>query len=187
MKVTENDGLLAERDYSAFKEKSINIKFAWQMFAALGGATFFGLLSAIATPLMTGAAITLSPVVGGVFAVFGIACVYMAQRYFFESSTLDQDFNAKKIAAATTKAQQQALEQQAAQQQERPNTMVGINQHSERPPEEPENPLHSDKIWTETVQRRDAAAISPKAKAESWERLMEAAEEATPATGQRLH
>jgi hypothetical protein len=113
--VSENDGLLNAKEYHAFKERSIGVKFMWQMFAALGGSTFFALLTAVGGKLLAAPAsanllglaggMIFSPV-GLAFIAIGAASVYMAQRYYFQSTVLDQDFQAKKIAAATGKGKE---------------------------------------------------------------------------------
>jgi hypothetical protein len=74
----------------------------------------------------------------------GLVCTLLSCKYMFENVTLDQDFNAKKIAAATTKAQGLGIAHSEPEQ----NKPVGIpgmaahEQHADKA---------SDAKWTKKV------------------------------------
>lgn len=174
LKVTENDGILGHIEYEQFKSHSINVKFFGQMFAAIGGATFFGLLMETAGAMLgatqaaalaaqgialeagtittlTGAlGATLFSPVGIGFLLLGAACVYMAQRFFYESTVLDQDFQAKKIAAATSRAQEIGIAQTLPEPTKTHTNPPGMAAHEQHVQESP----HETK-WAEKIQPRD--------------------------------
>ncbi|MFZ4125388.1 MAG: hypothetical protein ACOYJ2_04885 [Rickettsiales bacterium] len=197
--VTEN-GILDKKDFESFKERTVASKFRHQLFLGIGGATVFGLVGAfgktlfdiaIGETVVKGAFLTLSaPAWASIglaaIAVVGIGCIYLGSKFLSESILMDQDFQAKKIALATDVSRAQAL---VPESPSRPvhTTPPGMAIQRQQEIGDSEDSQGHDKIWAESVQRRDASAIAPKAKPESWEQVLEAAENAPPSPNQRIH
>lgn len=106
--VSENN-ILSPEAYDAFKQRSISLKFKMQLLLGIGGSSLFGLFSTLA--LGTSA---INPFFAVGLAALGVTCMYFGAKALFENQILDQDFQAKKIAAATQHqpsiAQEKALQ-----------------------------------------------------------------------------
>lgn len=215
MGIVSENGILSDKDYSDFKERSIRTKFIWQMFAAVGSATFFGLLmstaqavlaasqaeaivaaggaaaeavmaSGVATTFGGALAATIFSGPGIAFLAAGAVCVYMAQRFFFESQTLDQDFQAKKIAAATTRAQMMGLSQSLPEQPRSHTPAPGMAVHEEQAQEaSPHGGVKwAEKVGADHAEKKPHDRHAPKPHVDNWAdeiRLQEAhSEHASP-------
>ncbi|MBN8543970.1 MAG: hypothetical protein J0M34_06880 [Alphaproteobacteria bacterium] len=187
--VTEN-GILDKKDFESFKERTVASKFRHQLFLGIGGATVFGLVGAFGKALLdiallgsAGAGLAWAGLAAT--AVVGLGCIYLGSKFLSESILMDQDFQAKKIALATDVSRAQAL---VPDSPTRPvhTTPPGMAIQRQQELGDPEDSQGHDKIWAESVQRRDATAVAPKAKTESWEQVLEAAEN-SPTISQRIH
>src|SRR5690349_20244986 len=105
--VSEN-GLLSKQEFAEYKTQSVRAKSMNQIFLGIGGATVFGIVAAVTKSLLDVAATNFAltatgilPVAGIVaIGVVGIASLYIGANYVARSIMLDQDFQARKIAAA---------------------------------------------------------------------------------------
>lgn len=121
----EQSLLITRAEEASYQRVSRDLKLRNQIFTGLGGATVFGLVSAITSNLIPASTSLLSlgailPVAG--IAIVGMGCLYLASKYFSESVSLDQDISARKIQAAANKdravAQETVLATEATQAQQ---------------------------------------------------------------------
>lgn len=102
--VNDND-ILAQEEFSDYRARTARYRFMNQMFLGIGGATLFGVVSAIGVSLLrvvaeqgVWTAASAAPLLGlGAFAVLGVTCIYLGSKYLTKNIILDQDFQAKRI------------------------------------------------------------------------------------------
>lgn len=168
--ITEN-GILDNAAFESFKARSWSLKFMQAILQGVGGATIFGVVATAMTAVLGAAAgtpiLTALGGAAGLWAIgglmtFAVACIGLGTKFMFESQILDQDFQAKKIAAAT------ALGHNVAVKQHEPvkthSTPPGMSEHLEARPHESK---WADRVGHANEQSPHEHSI-PKPHVDSW-------------------
>ena len=174
MAEVKENGILDQREFEAYKARSVQLKFRSQLFGGIGASTVFGIVGFTTSHLLgvfsagaAGAATTAAAAatatvwwplaVIGVMALIGIASIYMGNKYFTESMMLDQDFNAKKIGRATSVEQAKLMQQSNGREPMMFDQEVRADASEQTSWAEKIPPAAQAKSWAEKVQAQAAA------------------------------